>query len=358
MKAPGAGLLDKPQQHEPYGYYVRSPATMRIILITPAPSRSKAGNRATAMRWATILRSLGHGVEIATTYAGQNADLMIALHAWRSAESIQQFSGAFPGRPLIVAITGTDAYRFIHSHPDTTLQSIHLADHLVGLHDLIGNTLPEHERHKLSVIHQSAEPVGNREPYRRYFHVSVMGHLRDEKDPMRPAMAVRNLPAGSRIKVHHYGKAHTPEYAQLAQAEMQLNKRYTWHGEIAHHKIMQVYRRTNLLVLPSRMEGGANVISEAIVAGVPVIASDIEGSIGLLGDDYAGYYPVENEQALSTLLLKAESDHAYYKKLEQACIARQKLFTPENETRGWRVLLESVQASAFVEPAGSTTLKS
>ncbi len=315
---------------------------MRIILITPAPPQSRAGNRATATRWANILRSLGHRVEIATAYAGQNADMMIALHAWRSAESIQQFSDAFPGRRLIVAITGTDAYRFIHSHPDTTLQSIHLADRLVGLHDLVGNTLPQQERDKLSIIHQSAEPVGERRPYKRYFHVSVMGHLRDEKDPMRPAMAVRNLPAGSRIQVHHYGKAHTPEYAELAQAEMKLNTRYTWHGEIPHHKIRQVYRRTHLLVLPSRMEGGANVISEAIVAGVPVNASDIEGSIGLLGDDYAGYYPVENENALAALLLKAESDHVFYKKLEQACIARQPLFTPENETREWRELLRSM----------------
>jgi len=315
---------------------------MRIILITPAPPRSKAGNRATAARWANILRSLGHRVEIATAYAGQNADLMIALHAWRSADSILRFSDTFPEHPLVVAITGTDAYRFIHSHPDTTLQSIHLADFLVGLHDLIGNTLPQHERHKLTVIHQSAEPVGKREPYKRYFHVSVLGHLRDEKDPMRPALAVRDLPAGSRIQVHHYGKAHTSEYAERALAEMKSNTRYTWHGEMPHHKIRQVYRRTHLLVLPSRMEGGANVISEAIVAGVPVIASDIEGSIGLLGDDYAGFYPVEDEKALATLLLKAESDSAYYQKLEQACIARQPLFTSESETRGWRELLESV----------------
>jgi putative glycosyltransferase (TIGR04348 family) len=279
-------------------------------------------------------------VEIATKYAAQNADLMIALHAWRSAQSIRDFSDAFNKRPLIVAITGTDAYRFIHSHRDTTLQSIHLADHLVGLHDLIGNTLPQNERHKLSVIHQSAEPVGKREPYKRYFHVSVMGHLRDEKDPLRPAMAVRNLPPGSRIQVHHYGKAHTPQWGQLAQAEMNTNSRYRWHGEIAHCRIRQVYRRTHLLVLPSRMEGGANVISEAIVAGVPVIASDIEGSTGLLGSDYAGYYPVENHQALASLLLKAESDFAYYKTLQQACRARQPLFSLENETSGWRELLK------------------
>ena len=88
------------------------------------------------------------------------------------------------------------------------------------------------------------------------------------------------------------------------------------------------------------MEGGANVISEAIVAGVPVIASDIEGSTGLLGNDYAGYYPVENAQDLATLLLKAEADSVYYKKLEQACIARQPLFSLENETSGWRELLK------------------
>jgi putative glycosyltransferase (TIGR04348 family) len=267
---------------------------------------------------------------------------MIALHAWRSAESIQQYSEIFPNRPLIVAITGTDAYRFIHSHPDTTLRSIRLADYLVGLHDLISNTLPREERYKMHVIYQSAEPIAKREPYKRFFHVSVMGHLREEKDPMRPALAVRNLPSSSRIQVHHYGKAHTPEWARQAQAEMKLNARYQWHDEIAHCKIRQVYRRTNLLVLPSRMEGGANVISEAIVAGVPVIASDIEGSIGLLGDNYPGYYPVENEKALSALLLKAESDIGFYTKLEQACIAKQPLFTLENETNKWRKLLKLV----------------
>lgn len=313
---------------------------MRIILITPAPPKSRAGNRATASRWGNIFKSLGHRVEIATSYTGQNADLMVALHAWRSAESIQQYSDIFPKRPLIVAITGTDAYRFIHSHPDTTLKSIRLADYLVGLHDLISNTLPQDQRHKMHVIYQSAESITKREPYKRFFHVSVMGHLREEKDPMRPALAVRELPSSIRIQVHHYGKAHSPEWAKQAQAEMKINKRYEWHDEIAHHKIRQIYQRTNLLVLPSRMEGGANVISEAIVAGVPVIASDIEGSIGLLGNDYVGYYPVGNENALAALLLQAESNKAFYEKLEQACISKQPLFTLENEIKGWGELLK------------------
>ncbi len=315
---------------------------MRIILVTPAPAKSKAGNRATATRWARILSSLGHQVDIVTQYKGQDADLMIALHAWRSADAVQSFVDKYPDRPLIVAITGTDAYQFIHSDPVRTLRSIQQADHLVGLHDLISNALPSDQRHKMHVIYQSAEPVSKRDPYERYFHVSVLGHLREEKDPMRPALAVRSLPANSRIHIHHYGKAHSPEWADVARAEMAINPRYTWHGESAHFEVRRIYQRTNLLVLPSLMEGGANVISEAVMAGVPVIASDIEGSIGLLGNDYPGYYPVGDEMALLQQLLRVESDPLFYGALQQGVISRQALFTEEIETTAWENLLRQL----------------
>jgi len=43
------------------------------------------------------------------------------------------------------------------------------------------------------------------------------------------------------------------------------------------------------LVTP-QLEGGANVISEALALGVPVLSSCIGGSLGLLGADYAGYF--------------------------------------------------------------------
>ena len=313
---------------------------MRIILITPAPPTSRAGNRTTAVRWRDILQSLGHRVDVNTVFSGQDADLMIALHAWRSAGSVAAFSARFPGRPLILAITGTDAYRFIESHPRETLRSIELADQLVGLHDRIAQVLPPDQRAKLNVIYQSAEPVGQRDPYRRFFHVSVIGHLREEKDPLRPALAARRLPDSSRIQIHQYGKAHSPEWAERAQREMQSNARYHWHGEVPRHRIRQVYRRSNLLVLPSRMEGGANVISEAAVAGLPVIASDIPGSVGLLGDDYPGYYPVADEQALAKLLQRAETDPVFYADLCRRCRDLQPRFSPTAETAAWARLID------------------
>jgi putative glycosyltransferase (TIGR04348 family) len=315
---------------------------MRIRMITPAPPRSRSGNRATAARWAAILRGLGHRVEVSVDYHGQPADLMVALHAWRSAAAIQRFATESPGCPLVVALTGTDAYRFTLSDPQTTLRSVALADRLVGLHERIADTVPPEARAKVRVIYQSAVPIPRRAPAKREFRVCVSGHLREEKDPLRPAYAVRGLPAGSRLRVDHYGMAHTPEWAEAATAEMAANPRYRWHGEVSHARVRRAYASAHLLALPSRMEGGANVVSEAVVAGLPVVASRIPGSVGLLGEDYPGFYPVEDTDALRALLLRAETDAAFYRQLEQGCAARRPLFTPERERAGWEDLLREL----------------
>ena len=315
---------------------------MNIWLVTPAPRGSRSGNRASANRWATLLRSLGHKVTVATDYDGEATDLMVGLHAWRSAAAIARFATSWPERPLVVVLTGTDAYRFIHSHREATLASLQAADHIVGLHPLVGNVLPKALRPKLRVIIQSARPLQTRRPAQRHFRVCFAGHLREEKDPLRPAIAVRDLPADSRIRVDAYGRAHSEEWAAAARQEMRSNPRYRWHGEIAHAELRRVYTRSQLLVLPSLMEGGANVISEAVMAGLPVIASDIEGSVGLLGNDYPGYYPVGNANALRECLLRAESDPDWYTTLEAACAARRHLCSPETEREGWAKILEDV----------------
>ncbi|MDT8283400.1 MAG: selenoneine biosynthesis selenosugar synthase SenB, partial [Gammaproteobacteria bacterium] len=259
---------------------------MHIGIITPAAAKSLNGNRATANRWAGFLRELGHKVSISVEWHGTAYDLMVALHAWRSAESIAAFKQRYPDFPLVLALTGTDLYRFIDSHPEPTLASIQSADRLVTLHRLAAKVLPEKFHHKVSVIHQSAVPLsGQIKRSVRTFDICVVGHLREEKDSMRVAYAVRDLPESSRIRVLHFGKAHNDEWAAYAEDEVQINPRYHWFGEVLHWRVRQAYRSCHLMVLPSIMEGGANVISEATVAGLPVIASDIDGSVALLGDD-------------------------------------------------------------------------
>jgi putative glycosyltransferase (TIGR04348 family) len=319
---------------------------MKIILITPAAKQSRAGNRTTAVRWALILRELGHRVLVETTYTHEDADLMVALHAWRSAASVAQFRKLHPGRPLVVALTGTDIYRFQQSHPEETRASMAVADALVCLHDLVGAAIPATLAAKLHVIHQSAHPLPRpRRPGTRHFDVLVAGHLREEKDSLRAAYAARYLPENSRIRVVHLGQAHSEDWAVAAREEMARNPHYRWRGEVPGWAVRRAFGRASLMVLSSVMEGGANVISEAAVAGLPVIASEIHGTVGLLGPDYPGYYPVKDTAALTACLLRAEREPGYLRALERSVRARAALFTPERERAGWVRVLKSLGLS-------------
>ncbi|MBV9250226.1 MAG: hypothetical protein JO227_13405 [Acetobacteraceae bacterium] len=159
---------------------------MKISVITPAHKHARTGNRTTAMRWARILRSLGHQVRVATVYDGAPCDLMVALHAWRSADSIRAFRSRYPRRPLIAGFGGHRCLLLPAHRPEVTRRSMASADMLVGLPDLVGNDIPEEMRGKLRVIHQSAPPPPCRlRPLRNVFKVLFIGNLREVKDPLR-----------------------------------------------------------------------------------------------------------------------------------------------------------------------------
>jgi len=315
---------------------------MDISLVTPASKRSLSGNRATAVRWARHFRELGHRVTLGERYGGEPADLMVAIHAWRSAASIAEFRDRHPARPLVVLLAGTDVYSFQATDPATTHRSMELADRLVGLHRLVDRDIPRRFRGKLEVIVQSAEATARRPALRGSFEVCVVGHLREEKDPFRAAWAARRLSPESRVRVVHVGRAYDASWAAAAEDEMVDNPRYLWLGEKPHWRVRQVMSRARLMVLSSRREGGANVISEAIAAGLPVIASRIAGSVGLLGADYRGYYPVEDHLALARLLARAESDREFYRTLQRQCRALAPQFRPARERESWRRLIEGL----------------
>ena len=313
---------------------------MRIILVTPAGARSRFGNRITARRWAAVLRSLGHRVAIQTAWEGASADVLIALHAWRSAASISGFRARFPARPLIVALTGTDIYGFLHTEPETTRRSLECADLLVGLHDLVGEALPPEFRQRVRVVHQSVSGGSvERHPSKRTFDVCVVGHLRREKDPLRAAWAARGMPPDSHLRVLHAGGARDPEWADAARREMARNPRYRWLGEVPAWRVRRLDERTHAMVISSLSEGGANVVSEAVVAGLPVIASRIPGNVGLLGPDHPACFPSGDTDALRALLRRAEREPEFLAEITRHGARRTPLFAPEREREAWWRLL-------------------
>ena len=305
---------------------------MEINLITPAGKQLKNGNRTTAMRWAKLLSRLGHRVDITNNYDGRPVDLLIALHAWHSAKAVERYRIQSPTGPLVVGLGGTDVNTFLQSDRQITLNTMKAADALISLHDLIGEALPDDLRSKLHVIRQSARPLSvPRTPSKRHFDICVIGHLRAEKDPFRAALAVRQLPDSSNMRVIHLGKATTADFAKRARMEMAKNARYQWLGEVPGWRVRREFVKAHAMVISSLQEGGANVVSEAIVAGVPVIASNIAGNRGLLGKDYPGYYAVGETGALANLLHRAETDPRFLKTLSSHGQKLAPLFEPFRE---------------------------
>ena len=318
---------------------------MRIRLVTPSPKALLDGNRVTARRWVRLLKALGHRATVARQYEGGSCDVLIALHAFKSFESIRRFHEKHPDKPLIVVLTGTDLYRDLHHRPEVQ-RSLKLATHVVALQKQALEELSASVRKKTCVIYQSAEPVkGNASPPKSYFRVCVVGNLRPEKDPFRAALASRHLPASSRIKILQVGEALGPEMEKRALDEDKKNPRYRWLGALPYGKTRRLVADSHLVALTSRVEGSSNVLSEALISSVPVVASQIPGLIGTLGENYPGYFPLEDTQALTRQLRKAETEPAFYRELKAHCARLSWLVHPQREQNSWKKFLESISSN-------------
>jgi putative glycosyltransferase (TIGR04348 family) len=306
---------------------------VRIAIITPSAATTRTGNRHTAQRYAAFLRDEGHRVRTASSWDGAGCDLMIALHARKSHDSIARFRERFPRRPLVLVLTGTDLYRDIRIDPSAQ-RSLELATLLVTLQESGGRELAPRLRRKVRVIYQSAPVARGGPPPGTRFRVCVLGHLREEKDPFRAALALAHLPQAAEVEVIHVGDALSSGMARAARRLMAMEPRYRWVGGVAHARALAWLASSHLLVVSSRMEGGANVVCEAARTRVPVAASRIPGNVGMLGHGYPGYYRLEDEKALARLIDRARRDRVFYRALKRAIGARAPLFTAAAERRG------------------------
>ncbi len=322
---------------------------MRIALVTPEIAGVAGGNRATSRRWAAIWRSLGHHVSHGVA-DWRRTDLLVALHAVKSAEALLAFHRAYPHRPIVLALTGTDLYPRLPRH-GAPARAVAAACRLLVLQPLALAQLPAAARLKARVVVQSARPSATRRKRartraqlraQRPFDVVVAAHLRAVKDPLRAAFASRALPPRSRLRILHAGAALSPDWARRAEAETGRNPRYRWLRAKSPAATRRLIANAQLLVVSSRREGGANVISEAAVAGTPVLATRIAGNVGLLGRDYRGYFPPGNSAALARLLWRAESDAEFRRLLRRQLRQRAPLFRPARERAAWRRLLREV----------------
>ena len=86
------------------------------------------------------------------------------------------------------------------------------------------------------------------------------------------------------------------------------------------------------------------MVVEAVTAGTPVIGSRMSGNVGMLGDDYGGYFPVGEPAALAALLARIWRNPALYNALSSQCLRRSALFTPMAERAALSLSLSNALA--------------
>lgn len=340
----------------------------RLLIVTPALADVNNGNWQTAHRWSRFL-ARDFSVRIARDWDGAPADAMIALHARRSAAPIAAFTAA--GGPVALVLTGTDVYRDI-DFDASAQRSLELARALVVLQPQAIEVLPARLRGRATVIYQSARTLRPAAPRERTFDLALVGHLRPEKDPMtairalallrEPGSALLRAPASARLRqsgstplrapaspplrLLHAGRVPDDALGAAVRSAAAADPRIVLRGPVPHAAARQLIRRSRLLLLPSLMEGGANVAIEAITCGVPVLASRIGGSVGLLGDDYDGFFPAGDHEALAGLIVRCQESPSFLDSLRLQCARRVPLFDPGLERESVRRLAHNLLSTS------------
>ena len=315
-------------------------ARSRVVIVTPYGRAANNGNWHTAARWARLLAE-DCSVAVVTRWTPRiDADVLIALHARRSAESIAAFAEQHPGRRLVVVLTGTDLYRDIAT--DASAQrSLDLATQLVVLNAVGHERLPDKLRRKTVYIPQSARALAPGRKVQRLFDVAIVGHLRDEKNPQLVWAVAAQLPPDARIRLWHAGAARQPGLASDARRVMRTHAHYHWLGDLPRAQARQLMRRCHLLLHPSRMEGGAQAVIEAVTAHTPVLASRIDGNVGLLGRDYPAYFDDDDADQAAALLLSAAAEPRLLARWTRAADKAARQFDPALEARRVRALVNA-----------------
>lgn len=313
-----------------------------VLIISPALAGANNGNWQTAWRWLRMLRPLFR-TTLASQWQGEDADVMLALHARKSASAALAWAQAKGTGKLAVVLTGTDLYRDIHADP-AAQRTLRLAGQLVVLQERGLEALPEALRPKAHVIFQSAPRRATLDKTAHHLRALMVGHLRDEKDPLTYLRAAARLAGRPDIYLDHIGEALAPALGQAAQLAAGSCPQYRWLGGLAHAQTRSRIQRAHVLVHPSKMEGGAHVILEAVQSGTPVLASRIDGNVGMLGSRYAGYFALGDDAALAGLLQRCRDDADFLPRLRHQCEARARLFEPRREQALLRQLVARMSA--------------
>jgi len=255
----------------------------------------------------------------------------------KGAPAVFDFREACPNGKVVILITGTDLYESLPAGSELGQRALLEADRIVVVQEAARLRLPEEVREKTVVIAASLDPIEIKaEANATPFAISILGHPRPVKRPFMVIEEVAKHPEWNEVEVWQIGEALDEESSQEGAAWLKKDSRYRWFGGLPREEALALCAKSSLTVNSSILEGGANAVLEAVTMGVPVLASRIEGNVGLLGEDYPGYFEEGELGEVLERIIGGEMDLDEWVRLASE---RLPLFSRETESTSWLELL-------------------
>lgn len=304
---------------------------MKICVASPYPLSELKGNSVTTHRIVEILNVAGFEARGSHGFDGAPADILISLHAFKGEQAVRDFQRRCPDGKVIVLITGTDLY--VDLPEGRGLESLETTDAIAITHEEARASMPAIFHDKLHIVPSCIEiPEIQAKPNAEQFVISIVGHLRSVKRSFLTIEAVAKHPEWD-VEVWQMGEALDEGMSDVACDWEESDSRYKWLGGLPREQSLEVCSQSSLTVNSSLLEGGANTVLEAMTMGVPILASCIEGNVGLLGRDYPGYFEGEDIGSKLAEIIAGKHDLNEWVSLAKT---RLPLFSRESEEAAWK----------------------
>ena len=314
---------------------------MKVCVASPYPLSDLKGNSVTTARIVRVLDEGGIEARGSHGYDGEPTDILITLHAIKGAPALFDFKKRKPKGKVVILLTGTDIYQGLPKGSKMGEDALREADRIVVRQEAAILRLPEQVRAKTVVIRSSLDPIAVKaSPSQSRFIISVVGHLRPVKRPFLTIETLDQHPEWSDVEVWQIGQALDEEMRKTAEFWAEEDERYRWFGGVPRMESLALCCKSSLTINSSILEGGANAVLEAMTMGVPVLASRIEGNVGLLGNDYPGYF---EEGRMAKALQAIMDQRVDLDEWNRLLADRLRLFSRERESNSWLELLTELK---------------
>lgn len=284
-------------------------APRRLQTLTHKPGGIPAAF--SAGRWRLVLvPGLLLSMLVATMRRARGCDI---IHAnWSVCGLIGGIAGKLLGKPVVTTLRGQDVnlqgkvplLRLI-SRFSVRLSSITVCVSESIVKKMV-SAYPEYAsriRHIPNGVDPDLLSISRSPSAAGIFRILFAGNLIPVKDPTTLLKAAASLSRHTVIALHILGDGPERELLEHLAADLELSAHTMFHGTLPPSEVPGFLASSDALVLPSLKEGRPNIVLEAMAAGVPVVASDIDGVNELISNNRTGIlFPPGNDQSLAEQL--------------------------------------------------------